>query len=95
MDLSSQHAPVIIMQGYLISLLHPFSRDVIYEIRQVKEICNTKLGMEKETMHTYFLHISLKMSAEATSYMWFIYSDNRKIITNDEVIKLPANKSYT
>ena len=51
--------------------------------------------MEEETIHTYFLHISLKMSAEATSYMWFIYSDNRKIITNDEVIKLPANKSYT
>lgn len=83
------------MQGYLVSSLHPFSSDITYEIRQVKEISDTKLGMEEETIHTYFLHISLKISSEATSYMWFIYSDNRNIITNNKVIKLLANKSYT
>lgn len=83
------------MQGYLVLSLHPFSRDITYEIRQVKEISDTNLGMEEETIHTYFLHISLKISSEATSYMWFIYSDNMKFITNAEVIKLSANKSYT
>lgn len=61
----------------------------------MKGIYDTKLGMEEETIHTYFLHISLKISSEAISYMWYMYFDNRKIITNDETIKLLANKSYT